>query len=228
ADVILWDGGNNDFPFVRPDLHVVLVDALRPGHETSYWPGEVNLRAADIVVIAKADAAAAADIDAISKNVARINPDAPVIRAGSPVTLDDPGAVRGKRVIVVDDGPTLTHGGMAYGAGYAAARAAEVAEIIDPRPFAVPEIAAVYEKFPHLGAVLPAMGYDEAQKSALAATLNASGADVVIAGTPIDLAQDISLDVPIVRARYRYADQGAPTLWDSVKAYLRDRALIAS
>jgi len=226
ADVIVWDGGNNDFPFVRPDLHIVLVDGLRPGHETSYWPGEVNLRSADIVIIAKADAAKASDIDAISTNVARINPDAMVVRAGSPVTLDEPGRVRGKRVIVVDDGPTLTHGGMAFGAGYAAAFAAGAAEIIDPRAFATPDIAAVYEAFPHLGAVLPAMGYNEAQKSALAATINASGADLVVAGTPIDLAQDIPLELPIVRARYRYADIGTPTLWDAVTAFLRDRGLM--
>lgn len=227
ADVILWDGGNNDFPFVRPDLHIVLVDALRPGHETAYWPGEVNLRSADIVIIAKADSAAAADIDAITHNVARVNPNAAIIQAGSPVTLDDPGRVRGKRVIVVDDGPTLTHGGMAFGAGYAAARAAGVAEIIDPRPFAAPDIAAVYDAFPHLGAVLPAMGYSDAQKNALAATINASGADLVIAGTPIDLAQDIPLKLPIVRARYRYADMGGPTLWDEVQTFLRDRDLMA-
>jgi predicted GTPase len=228
ADVIVWDGGNNDFPFVRPDLHIVLVDALRPGHETSYWPGEVNLRSADIVVIAKADAADAADIEAIEHNVTRINPDATIIRAGSPVTLDEPGRVRGKRVIVVDDGPTLTHGGMAYGAGYAAALAAGVAEIIDPRPFATPDIAAVYKAFPHLGAVLPALGYSEAQKSALAATINASGADLVVAGTPIDLAQDIPLGLPIVRARYRYADIGKPTLWDAVTAFLQDRGFMGS
>jgi predicted GTPase len=139
--------------------------------------------------------------------------------------LDDPGRVRGKRVIVVDDGPTLTHGGMSYGAGYAAAKAVGVAEIIDPRPFAAPDIAAVYDAFPHLGAVLPAMGYSEAQKSALAATINASGADLVVAGTPIDLAQDIPLELPIVRARYRYADIGAPTLWDAVKAFLRRQGL---
>lgn len=225
ADVIVWDGGNNDFPFVRPDLHIVLVDALRPGHETSYWPGEVNLLSADIVVIAKADAADASDIDAVSMTVARINPDAMVVRAGSPVTLDEPGRVRGKRVIVVDDGPTLTHGGMAYGAGYAAATAAGAAEIVDPRPFATPDIAAVYDAFPHLGAVLPAMGYSEAQKSALAATINASGADLVVAGTPIDLAQDISLELPIVRARYRYADLGTPTLWDAVAAFLQTKGL---
>ncbi len=224
ADVILWDGGNNDFPFMRPDLHIVLVDALRPGHETSYWPGEVNLRSADVVVIAKADTAEASDIDAIERNIARFNDDATIIRAGSPVTLDDPGSVRDKRVIVVDDGPTLTHGGMAYGAGYAATVAAGAADIIDPRLCAAPDIAAVYDAFPHLGAVLPAMGYSDAQKRALAATINASGADLVVSGTPIDLAQDIPLDIPIVRARYRYADIGAPTLWETVAAFLREES----
>ncbi len=225
ADVILWDGGNNDFPFVRPDLHIVLVDALRPGHETSYWPGEVNLRTADIVVIAKADTADASDIDAIERTIARFNSDAAIVRAGSPVTLDDPDRVRDKRVIVVDDGPTLTHGGMAYGAGYAATVAAGAAEIIDPRTCAAPGIAAVYDAFPHLGAVLPAMGYSDAQTRALAATINASGADLVVAGTPIDLALDVELAIPTVRARYRYADIGSPTLWDAVAAFLKEKGL---
>jgi len=222
ADLVLWDGGNNDFPFVRPDLHIVLVDALRPGHETSYWPGEVNLRMADIVVLAKADAAEAAAVTALASTVSRINPRAAIVRAGSPVALDAPEKVHGKRVLVVDDGPTLTHGGMALGAGFAAAEAAGAGEIIDPRTCAVPELAALYERYPHLGAVLPAMGYSAEQRRALAATINASGADVVVAGTPIDLARDIPLEIPIVRARYRYADLGTPTLWQLVERFLAE------
>ena len=227
ADIILWDGGNNDFPFVQPDLHIVLADALRPGHETTYWPGEVNLRSADIVVIAKTGAATPEAIATVEANVAACNPDAVLVRAASPVTLDAPEQVRGKRVIVVDDGPTLTHGGMATGAGYAAAIDAGVGEIVDPRAAAAPEIAQLFAAFPHLGAVLPAMGYSAAQKAALAATINASGADLVVAGTPIDLAQDLALDLPIVRARYRYADAGEPTLWRLVEAFLRQRGVIA-
>ena len=158
ADVILWDGGNNDFPFLRPDLHIVLVDPLRPGNETTHHPGEAVLRMADIVIVAKVNSASDADIQQVTENARRINPDATVIRGASPVELEDPWAVRGKRVLVVEDGPTITHGGMPYGAGYVAATEAEAAEIVDPRDSAVGEISAVYRKYPHIGAVLPAVG----------------------------------------------------------------------
>lgn len=216
ADVILWDGGNNDTPFLRPDIHIVLADALRPGHETRFWPGEVNLRMADIAVIAKADCADAGTVAAVRRAIGAANPHARIVTAASPVTLDDPDAVRGRRVLVVDDGPTLTHGGMATGAGFAAAEAAG-AEIVDPRPFAAPGLAEVFAAFPHLGPVLPAMGYSPAQRAALAATIAAAAPEAVVAGTPIDLARDLGLTVPVVRARYRYGDLGAPALWDLVR-----------
>jgi predicted GTPase len=227
ADIVLWDGGNNDLPFVRPDLHVTLVDALRPGHETAYWPGEVNLRRADIVVVAKSDAAPADDLATIRGNIAAANPAATIVAAASPVRLDDPGAVRGRRVVVVDDGPTLTHGGMTFGAGHVAAVAAGAAEIVDPRPFAAPAIAALYARYPHLGPVLPAMGYSAEQRHALAETIAACGAEIVVAGTPIDLARDLALALPVVRARYEYADAGEPALWPLVEAFLRARGTIA-
>ena len=223
ADIILWDGGNNDLPFVRPDLHIVLADALRPGHETAYWPGESNLRMADIVILAKADIADAAALATVRRNAVAANPAATIVAGASPVRLDDPDAVRGRRVLVVDDGPTLTHGGMPYGAGYVAAMAAGASEILDPRGFAT--IAALYASYPHLGPVLPAMGYSAGQRRDLAATIAASGADTVVAGTPIDLARVLDLAVPVVRARYDYADAGEPALWPLVESFLHDRGL---
>lgn len=224
ADLILWDGGNNDWPFFRPDVWITLVDALRPGHETAYWPGETNLRAADILVIAKADAAEHDAIARIEANIRAANPDAAVVQGASPVVLDDPKAVRGQRVLVVEDGPTITHGGMATGAGFAAAKASAAAEIIDPRPFAVPEIAQVFADYPHIGPVLPAVGYNQAQQKALADTIAASGAGAVIAGTPIDLSARLSalhpVNVPIVRARYSYADREGYSLFAAVQQAL--------
>lgn len=224
ADIVLWDGGNNDFPFVRPDLHIVLADALRPGHETAYWPGEVNLRMADIIVLAKSDSVDAATLAMLRDNVAAANPAAAIVAGASPVRLDDTESVRGRRVLVVDDGPTLTHGGMPYGAGYIAARDAG-AEIVDPRPFAPPQLAALYERFTYLGPVLPAMGYSADQRRDLAATIAAARVDCVVAGTPIDLARDLGLTIPVVRARYDYADAGTPALWSLVEAFLAERNL---
>lgn len=225
ADVILWDGGNNDFPFIRPDLHIVLVDPLRPGHESTHHPGETVLRMADIVVVAKTDAAAAADVQRVIENVRCINAAAAIVRAASPVRLDDADRVRGRRVVVVEDGPTMTHGGMPYGAGYVAATQAQAAVVVDPRPHAVAEIAAVYDAHPHLGSVLPAIGYTAAQLAALERTLNATPAEVVVSATPIDLAQVISIDKPIIRARYEFADVGEPGLAAMVKAWLDHRGL---
>ncbi|MBX6376040.1 MAG: GTPase, partial [Acetobacteraceae bacterium] len=181
-DLLLWDGGNNDFPFFRPDLLVVLADALRPGQEASHHPGETVLCMADVVVVAKANAAPEADVRRVARAVRARNPTAPVLRGASVVRLDDPAAVRGRRVLVVEDGPTLTHGGMPHGAGYAAARAAGAAEIVDPRASATPEIAAVFAAWPHLGPVLPAMGYDAAQLRGLAQTIARSTAEVVVSG----------------------------------------------
>jgi predicted GTPase len=226
ADLLLWDGGNNDFPFVRPDLHIVLADALRPGQETTHHPGEAVLRMADVVVIAKSDAAPRADVTHVEAAVRRINPRAHRVRGASPVTLDDAAAVRGRRVIVVEDGPTTTHGGMAHGAGYAAALRAG-AEIVDPRGCAAPAIAPLYAQYPQLGPVLPAMGYSEAERSALAATIEASGAEFVVSGTPHDLARLLGLTRVVLRARYEFAEVDTPGLWGEVAAFLGRAGLAA-
>ena len=227
ADVILWDGGNNDFSFIEPDLRIVLVDPLRAGHETTHHPGEAVLRMADIVIVAKSNSAAEAEIRRVSESATSIAPQAKLIRGQSIITLDDPVAVAGKRVIVVDDGPTLTHGGMAYGAGYIAAARAGAGEIVDPRGFAVGEIARTFQAFPHIGKVLPAMGYSQRQLDDLAATINASPADIVVAGTPTDLARVVQVGKPLVRARYEYADGQEPGLGALVDAFLRQRGLLA-
>ncbi|MCP4333215.1 MAG: GTPase, partial [Gammaproteobacteria bacterium] len=187
ADIILWDGGNNDFSFIHPDLHIVLVDPLRPGNETSHYPGEAVLRMADVVVLAKVNSAADADIQSVTENVRKINPQAMIVRGASPVRLEDQAAVLGKRVLVVEDGPTITHGGMPYGAGFVAATRAQAQEIVDPRSAAHAEITAIYTQYPHIGNVLPALGYHPAQLEALRATINASDADVVVAATPCDI-----------------------------------------
>ena len=221
ADVLVWDGGNNDFPFLRPDLHLVLVDALRPGQAAAYHPGEAVLRMADVVVITKVDAASAGDVQRAVDEARGVNPTAPIVRAASPVRLDDPGAVRGRRVLVVEDGPTLTHGGMAYGAGYVAATAAGAAEIVDPRPHAAPALRELFARYPHLGRVLPALGYGAAQVAALRETIRAAACDVVVAATPIDLAALLALDrPPVVRARYELGDAGEPTLGAVVDAWV--------
>jgi predicted GTPase len=211
ADVIVWDGGNNDFPFLRPDLHLCVVDALRPGHATAYHPGETVLRMADVIIVNKVDAAPPADVERVEAEARAANPRAAVVRAASPVSLDDAAAVAGRRVVVVEDGPTITHGGMPHGAGYVAALEAGAAAILDPREFANPAIREVYERYPHIGAVLPAMGYGDAQLEALRATLDAAPADVIVSGTPIDLAALITLRLPVVRARYELREgAGAP------------------
>jgi predicted GTPase len=212
CDVVVWDGGNNDFPFFVPTVHVVVCDALRPDQLTTHHPGEAVLRMADIVVINKVDAAAVEDVARLESAVARIVPGVPIVRAASPVRVDDSQALRGKRVLVVEDGPTLTHGGMACGAGIRALQAIGHAGIVDPRASAAPEIARVYAQYPHIGPVLPAMGYSDTQLAALRATINASAAQVVLAATPIDLARLGGIDRPVVRARYGYADAGTPTL----------------
>lgn len=220
ADIILWDGGNNDFPFLRPDLHIVLVDPLRPGNETSHHPGEAVLRMADIVVVAKVNSASDADIQLVTDNARRINPGATVVRGASPVKLEDPAAVHGKRVLVVEDGPTITHGGMPYGAGYVAATEAEAAEIIDPRSVAVGEIAALYTQYPHIGAVLPAVGYHAQQLQDLGETINAAAADVVVAATTCKLDALLDLNKPVVCARYEFAEAGEPGLTSLIEKFL--------
>jgi predicted GTPase len=219
-DLILWEGGNNDFPFFRPDWHIVLVDPLRPGHEAAYHPGEATLRMADTVVIVKTDSAAAAAVEQVIANVRRLNPSAEIIRAASPARLDDPATVSGKRVVVVEDGPTVTHGGMPYGAGWLAARRAG-AVIVDPRPWAAPEIAAAYARYPHLAEVLPALGYTEAQLDDLCATLDVVPADLVVSASPIDLCQLVTPNKPVVRARYEYAEAESPGLAGRLDAFLK-------
>jgi predicted GTPase len=214
VDIILWDGGNNDLPFYRPDLHIVVVDPLRPGHELRYHPGEANLLAADVVVINKIDSAAPESVLAVRESLRTLNPSATVIDAASPIFVDDPEAIRGKRVIVVEDGPTLTHGEMAYGAAWVAARRFGAAEIVDPRPFAVGSISATYAKYPTTGMVLPAMGYGEHQIRELEQTINQTPADLVLIGTPIDLGRLLDMNKPAQRIRYELQEIGQPTLAD--------------
>jgi predicted GTPase len=223
ADVILWDGGNNDFPFFRPDLHLVMVDALRPDQLTTHHPGETVLRMADAVIIAKVNAAAPDAVEALAGAVAAIRPGVPIIRAASPATLADVDTVKGKRALVVEDGPTITHGGMPYGAGYAAVAGLSGTKVVDPRPFTAPMIREAYEKYDHIGPVLPALGYGAAEVAALAETLNAAEADVIVSATPIDLSALVQVNKPIVRVRYEYADAGAPTLADVVGGFLAKR-----
>jgi predicted GTPase len=216
ADVIVWDGGNNDFPFYVPDLHVTVTDPLRAGHELAYHPGETNLRTADVVVVNKVDAAAEEDVARVLADVAAVNPHATVIRAASPVSLDPGPPLEGARVLVVEDGPTLTHGGMAFGAGTVAAREAGAAELVDPRPYAVGSIAETYARYPHVGAVLPAMGYGADQLRELVETIDRVECDVVVVGTPFDLARLIRVRHPLRRARYELRELGHPTLHDVI------------
>lgn len=217
VDVVLWDGGNNDFSFYKPDLQITVADPLRPGHEISYYPGEVNVRLADVVVINKVDTANAEDIIKVRENVHNINPNAIIIEGASPIYVDDPESIRGKRVLVVEDGPTLTHGGMKIGAGWVAARRFGAAEIVDPRPFAVGEILATYEKYPNTGTILPAMGYGEQQIRDLEKTIEAADVDMVIIGTPIDLTRVMKINRPSQRVRYELEEIGKPDLEDILR-----------
>jgi len=214
ADIILWDGGNNDFPFYVPDLQIVVADPHRPGHESTYHPGEVNTRMADVFVINKVDTADAENVIKLRESLRILNPNAVQIEAASPLFVDNPDAIQGKRVLVIEDGPTLTHGEMAYGAGYVAARRFGAKEIVDPRPFAVKSIAATYEKYPTTGPILPAMGYGEAQTRDLEETINKSDVDMVVIGTPIDLTRVIKINKPHQRVRYELQEIGQPTLKD--------------
>jgi predicted GTPase len=212
VDIILWDGGNNDTPFYVSDYQIVVADPHRPGHESRYYPGETNVRLADVFIINKVDTANPENVITVRENLHRLNPQAIQIEAASPLFVDDPEAIRGKRVLVIEDGPTLTHGEMAYGAGFVAARRFGAAEIVDPRPFAVKSIAATYLKYPKTGPILPAMGYGEAQMRDLEATINSSDVDMVIVGTPIDLTRVIKISKPFQRVRYELQELGRPTL----------------
>jgi predicted GTPase len=221
CDVLIWDGGNNDLPFVRPDLHVVVTDPLRAGHEVTYHPGETNLLRADVVVVNKVDSADRDDVARVLEHVSKVNPLATVITARSPVALEPGPPLAGKRVLVVEDGPTLTHGGMSFGAGTVAALKEGAGELVDPRPFARGSIAELYETYPHLGNVLPALGYSDEMLEDLRGTIEASDADVVVAGTPIDLAHVVATRHPIRRARYELEEVGRPTLADVLAPMLR-------
>jgi len=212
GDVILWDGGNNDTSFYRPDLDIVVLDPHRPGHELSYYPGEVNFRTAHVLIINKVDTANQDAIETVRRNIAQHNPTAQVIETACRVTADEADALFGKRVLVVEDGPTLTHGEMPYGAGVVAANRYHAAKLVDPRPFAVGSIKTTFEKFPHLGKVLPAMGYSENQRHELEQTIQRVPCDVVLVATPIDLARVIRIDKPKVRVRYEVEEVGEPAI----------------
>jgi predicted GTPase len=220
CDVLLWDGGNNDLPFYAPDVHVVVADPLRVGHETSYHPGEANLRMADVIVINKMDSAAIEQVNQLMDTIRELNPTATVVRANSRVTVDDPEAIRGKRALVVEDGPTLTHGEMKFGAGVVAARTHGAAEIVDPRPWAVGTIAETFRKY-DVGPVLPAMGYSDGQLAEMAQIIDSAEVDVVVIGTPIDLRRVIEISKPAVRVRYDLEVlPDSPSLLDVLKPVL--------
>ena len=220
CDVLLWDGGNNDLPFYKPDIHIVVADPLRAGHETSYYPGEVNLRMADVIVINKMDSASAEQVNALMETIHQTNPEASVIKADSRVSVDDPDAIKGKRVLVVEDGPTLTHGEMKFGAGVVAARAHGATEIVDPRPWAIGTIAQTFLKY-DVGPVLPAMGYSQGQLAEMEQIIDATDADVVVIGTPIDLGHMIEIRKPTIRVRYDLEVlPGSPSLLDALKPVL--------
>jgi predicted GTPase len=225
ADTIVWDGGNNDFPLIKPDLLIAIADALRPEQVATHHPGEAVARMADVLVVNKVNAAKAADVEAVMTELHAVNPAAPIVRAASPVRLEDEAAVRGRRVLVIEDGPTITHGGMPYGAGYIAALAAGAGEIVDPRRSAAPTLARMYELYPHIGNVLPAVGYGAAQLHALQQTINDADADVVVVGSPINLGRLLSSNKPIVRASYEFAEAGEPRLSAIVDAFVDEIAL---
>jgi predicted GTPase len=220
AEVILWDGGNNDTPFYRPDLHVVLVDPHRPGHESTYWPGETNLLMADLVLVAKVNTAERGAVEAVEANCRRLAPRARIVRGASVIKVSDPGAIRGRRALVVEDGPTLTHGGLSVGAGWYAARDAGAAEIVDPRPYAVGSLIETYEKYPNAAGILPAMGYGEKQIRDLEATIRATPADVVVEGTPIELARVLASDKPIVNVTYELQELEPGVLEQAIRRVL--------
>lgn len=220
ADVILWDGGNNDTPFFKSDLEIVVVDPHRPGHEVLYHPGETNARRADVIVINKVDTADIESIEEVRYNIDQINNKAVVIEAASPLQVSDPMAIKGKRVLVVEDGPTLTHGEMAYGAGVMAARKFGARELVDPRHFAVASIQETYKKYPEIGILLPAMGYGEKQMKDLEKTINKTKCDLVVIATPIDLGRLIKINKPSVRVEYSLAEIGKPNLEDVLKKFL--------
>jgi len=220
CDVILWDGGNNDFPFYQPDLMITVVDPHRPGHELAYYPGEVTLRLADVVVINKIDSADFENILALRENIEKVNPNAVVVDAASTISVEKPELIRGKRVLVVEDGPTLTHGEMKIGAGVVAARRFGAAEIVDPRPYAVGKLAETFSIYPGIGKVLPAMGYGEEQMRDLKATIDAADCDAVVIATPIDLGRVIEIGRPNTRVEYNLQEIGRPDMEDVLAEFI--------
>jgi len=219
ADVIIWDGGNNDFSFYESKLYIVVMDPHRPGHEMRYYPGETNFRMADVLIINKIGTASRENVNILRKNIENVNPEAAVIEAESTISVDDPSQIKGKRVLVVEDGPSVTHGEMPYGAGEIAAEKFHAIETMDPRPYAVGSIMETFEKYPHLEKILPAMGYSDEQVSELEQTINSCDCDVVVAGTPIDLARVVSVNKPIVRVRYELQEMGEPDLESILKDF---------
>ena len=226
CDVVLWDGGNNDFPFYKSDLHVTVVDPHRPGHELTYYPGNVTLRLADVVVINKMDSADAEGIEIVRKNISSQNPDAIVIDGASTLDMDDPSIVRGKRVLVVEDGPTLTHGEMKIGAGVVAAQKFGAAGLVDPRPYIVGRLAETFEKYPDIGTVLPAMGYGQQQLKDMETTINKTECDAVIIGTPIDLNRIIKIKKPNTRVYYNLQEIGRPNFTGVLDDFVKTHALV--
>ena len=222
ADVIIWDGGNNDFSFYHADLYLTVVDPLRSGNELSYYPGEANVRMADVCIINKIDTACGEEVRRVRSNIMALNPDAVIIEAASPITVDDPSLIRGKRVLVIEDGPTMTHGGMAYGAGYVAAQKYGAKEIVDPRPHLAGALVDTFMAYPHLSEVLPAMGYGAQQVRDLEATVRSVPCDTVVMGTPIDLTRVMKIDKPYVRVAYELEEVGTPTLGDVLAPFLKE------
>lgn len=223
ADIVVWDGGNNDLPFFRPDLEIVVADPHRPGHELTYWPGEANFRRAHVIIIGKQNTASREGIETVRHNAETVNPSARIINADMRVTVEDPALIAGKRVLVIEDGPTLTHGGMKYGAGVIAAREHGAAEIVDPRTYAIGEIADTFRAYPDTGALLPAMGYGDQQVRDLGATVEATPCDLVLVATPIDLRRVVEIKKPTLRVGYELAEKGEPTLEQILTDFLGKR-----
>jgi predicted GTPase len=223
ADVVVWDGGNNDTPFFRPDLHITVLDPLRPGHELEYHPGETNFRMADVLVINKMGSADPEDVAVVYENIRQVRPDAVVVEAASPIAVDDPLVISGKRVLVVEDGPTLTHGGMTFGAGVVAAQKYGATGLVDPRPFLKGSLVGTFKTYPEIGTLLPAMGYSPEQVKDLQATINASDADSVVIATPIDLRRMVNIKKPCTRVRYDLQEIGRPDLKDVIEGLRRRR-----
>jgi predicted GTPase len=220
SDVVLWDGGNNDLPFYAPDVHITVVDPHRPGHELTYFPGRINLAMAHVIVINKMDTATPEGIEKVRRSIRMVNPKAQVVDAASPIFVDRPGDIRGKRVLVVEDGPTLTHGEMSYGSGTVAAQKNGAAEIVNPRPYVTGRIKETFEKYPNIGALLPAVGYGDEQVRDLEDTIRRVPCDLVIVATPVDLTRIVRIDKPMLRVRYELQELGTPNLEDILKARL--------